>query len=201
MSAAVWNEPPARPHIDLSTRERFEVESARALLATISAIEPSDLAVAIRVGQHMLALYGTVDSGDIFAYAQAHGGLTEALRILLRAHGAEPEAGTPSKLDEVSPRCPAAHPEDPTPCGGPVAVTVLDADNAGVDGCEHHGARLLASLDRGRVYSHRDAPAGTAIKVFKAAQHIRPFPWNEDAPRTRPEQLSRAEVRRGGETR
>lgn len=29
------NTPAERPHIDLSTRERFEVESARALLATI----------------------------------------------------------------------------------------------------------------------------------------------------------------------
>lgn len=52
---------------------------------------PSDLAVAIRVGEKMLARYGVVDSGDIFDHAQAHGGLTEALRILLRAVGAEPE--------------------------------------------------------------------------------------------------------------
>jgi hypothetical protein len=51
--------------------------------------EPDDLAVAIRVGQYMLGKYGTVDSSDIFAYAQAHGGLTEALRILLRALSAE----------------------------------------------------------------------------------------------------------------
>jgi hypothetical protein len=51
--------------------------------------DPDDLAVAIRVGQYMLDKYGTVDSADIFAYAQAHGGLAEALRILLRALGAE----------------------------------------------------------------------------------------------------------------
>ncbi|QQM41967.1 hypothetical protein [Streptomyces liliifuscus] len=51
---------------------------------------PSDLAVAIRVAQKMLATYGVVDSGDIFAYAQAHGGLVEALRIVLRAVGSEP---------------------------------------------------------------------------------------------------------------
>jgi hypothetical protein len=101
-------------------------------------------------------------------------------------------------LDEVSPRCPAAHPEDPTPCGGPAAVTVLDADNAGADGCEHHGARLLASLDRGRVYALPDAPEGAAIRVFKAADGIRPFPW-VDGPRTRDEQLSRAETRARGE--
>jgi hypothetical protein len=60
--------------------------------ALITAPEPSDLDVAIRVAQRMLAAYGTVD-GDIFAYAQAHGALTEALRIMLRAHGAEAGEG------------------------------------------------------------------------------------------------------------
>lgn len=50
----------------------------------------TDLAVAIRVGQRMLAAYGDVGRGDIYAYAEAHGGLTEALRILLRALDAEP---------------------------------------------------------------------------------------------------------------
>ena len=92
-------------------------------------------------------------------------------------------------------RCPASHPEDPTPCGGPVAVTVLDAAGAGVTGCEHHAARLLASLDRARVYSLPDAEPGAAIRVHKAADEIRPFPWNTTSPRTRAEQLSRAEAR------
>ncbi|MFJ3822906.1 hypothetical protein [Streptomyces nodosus] len=73
-------------------------------------------------------------------------------------------------------RCPAAHPDDPTPCAGPTAVTVLDAFNAGADGCEHHAARLLASLHRGRVYPLPDAD-GAAIRVFKAAAGIRPFCW------------------------
>lgn len=90
--------------------------------------------------------------------------------------------------------CPAAHPTDPPPCVGPVVVTVLDAVNAGADGCEHHGARLLASLERGRVYALPDAPHGAAIRVFKAADHIRPFCWI-DGPRTKPSQLSRAENR------
>ncbi|MFF4356929.1 hypothetical protein [Streptomyces sp. NPDC001604] len=154
--------------------------------AATPSTEPNDLSVAIRVGQEMLRLYGTVDSGDIFDYAQAHGGLSEALRILLRALAAEPA------------RCPAAHPDDPTPCRGPAVVTVLDATNAGADGCEHHGARLLASLDGGRVYSLLDAPGGAAIRVFKAADGIRPFPW-VDSPRTRDDQLSRAEARARGE--
>jgi hypothetical protein len=90
-------------------------------------------------------------------------------------------------------RCPAAHPEDLTPCVGPVAVAVLDASGAGAEGCEHHGARLLASLDRGRVYPLPDAPRGAAIRVFKTADALRPFCW-ADGPRTEPS-LSRAENR------
>ncbi|MGQ5649487.1 hypothetical protein ACUJ8H_05400 [Streptomyces sp. EKR5.2] len=89
----------------------------------------------------------------------------------------------------VDRRCPAAHPDDPTPCVGPVAVTVLDALNAGADGCEHHAARLLASLDGGRVYPLPDAPPGAAIRTFTAAGSIRPFCWL-DGPRTAPSQLS-----------
>jgi hypothetical protein len=91
-------------------------------------------------------------------------------------------------------RCPAAHPEDPTPCDGPPVVTVLDRQNAGADGCEHHAARLLASLDQGRVHPLPDAPEGAAIRVFKAADGIRPFCWL-DGPRGESSQLSRAEIR------
>jgi hypothetical protein len=91
-------------------------------------------------------------------------------------------------------RCPAAHQEDPTPCDGPPAVTVLDAAGAGADGCEHHGARILASLHGGRVYALPDAPAGAASRVFQAADTIRPFCWF-DGPRSEPSQLSRAENR------
>jgi hypothetical protein len=94
-------------------------------------------------------------------------------------------------------RCAAAHSEDPTPCDGPPVVTVLDRQNAGADGCEHHAARLLASLEGGRVYALPDAPAGAAIRVFKAADGTRPFAWAEDAPRTKPSQLSRKENREG----
>ncbi|NUV61718.1 hypothetical protein [Streptomyces sp. CAI-85] len=92
-------------------------------------------------------------------------------------------------------RSPAAHPDDPTPCGGDVVVTVLDRANAGADGCEHHGARMLASLDGGRVYGLPHAAPGTAIRVFRAADGIRPFCWYEDAPRTEPSPFSHAENR------
>lgn len=93
-------------------------------------------------------------------------------------------------------RCQAAHPDDPTSCSGPPTVTVLDARNAGADGCEHHAARLLASLQGGRVYRLPGAIAdGAAIRVFQAAAGIRPFPWLTDAPRSVPPQLSHAENR------
>lgn len=137
--------------------------------------EPTDLAVAIRVAQKMLAAYSTVDSSSIYAYTVAHGGLTEALRLVLRAVGVEPVEQTETPTPAV--RCKAAHGDDPTPCDGPPTVTVLDATNAGARGCEHHGARLLASLDGGRVYGLPDAAPGTAIRVFKAAASLRPFPW------------------------
>lgn len=97
-------------------------------------------------------------------------------------------------VQDVARRCPAAHPQDPTPCAGPIVVTVLDATGAGADGCEHHGARLLASLDRGRVYALPGAPAGAAIRAFRATDGLRPFCWL-DGPRVRPAQLSRAENR------
>ncbi|MGW5427900.1 hypothetical protein ACWET9_11870 [Streptomyces sp. NPDC004059] len=75
------------------------------------------------------------------------------------------------------PRCPAAHPEDPTPCVGPVVVTVVDRENAGADGCEHHAVRLLASLTGGRPVAKPDAPDGIALQIFRAAGRTRPFPW------------------------
>jgi hypothetical protein len=145
--------------------------------------EPADLDVAVRVAQQLLDSHNTL-------------ALREALRLLLRALDAEPV----EQQEPPARRCPAAHLDDPTPCTGPAAVTVLDATNAGADGCEHHGARLLASLDGARVYALPDAPTGAAIRVFKAAQHIQPFPW-ADGSRTEPSQLSHEENRRRGECR
>lgn len=155
--------------------------------------EPSDLAVAARVAQLLLAEYEGIDHSDLLALDRAYAGLCETLRILLRHIGVE-------QAPVITGRCPAAHPEDPTPCTGRSVVTVLDAQNAGANGCEHHAARLLASLQGARVYALPDTPAGAAIRVFKAADGIRPFPWLSDAPRTQSSQLSHAE-NRGGEGR
>jgi hypothetical protein len=205
----------ARQDYAKGQQERAAVPNLHPTYATgVHVPGPSDLAVAIRVAQQLL------DSDQILS-------MREALRLLLRALHAEP-IGVPEPLyggdvgqfisdaydsladsdfdgepvvasgDAEAIRCPAAHAEDPTPCDGPPVVTVLDATSAGVDGCEHHAARLLASLDRGRVYALPDAPEGAAIRVFKAADTIRPFPW-VDGPRTRADQLSRAETRARGE--
>ncbi|MDH6435585.1 hypothetical protein M2158_004062 [Streptomyces sp. SAI-144] len=163
---------------------------ARASLGTrypnnvVTGREPSDLDVAISVAQQLL------ESDQVPS-------LREALRLLLRALGAEP-IGRPVNDEPPALRCPAAHPEDLTPCTGPIVVSVLDATNEGANGCEHHGARLLASLEDGRVYALPDAPDGAAIRVFKAADTTRPFAWI-DTPRTQPSQLSRAENRARGE--
>lgn len=183
---------------------------------TVGALpEPSNLAVAARVAQLLLAEHEHVDHTDVFALNRAHGALAEALRLVLRAVNAEPLRPAVAELHrlcrddyassadrraqhhqddahltenaveavaatmELGARCPAAHGDDPTPCTGPAVVTILDATNAGADGCEHHGARLLASLDGGRVYALPDAPAGAAIRVFKAAGSLRPFCWVE----------------------
>lgn len=51
------------------------------------AAEPSDLAVAARVAQLLLAEHETVDHRDLFAVNRAHGALAEALRLVLRAVG------------------------------------------------------------------------------------------------------------------
>ena len=95
-------------------------------------------------------------------------------------------------------RCRAAHPDDPSPCTGPQeAVTVLDRSNAGATGCEHHAARLLASVAGARVFSHPEHH-GAATRVYEAACDLRPFAWFEDAPRTQPSHLNRNDASQKG---
>ncbi|MFF7067331.1 hypothetical protein [Streptomyces pseudovenezuelae] len=158
---------------DYAKGQAQRATAGRWLPTTVAPLLPpmtGELDAAISIAQKVLAAYGTVEGG-IHDWAQAHGGITEALRILLRALNAEPAQPT------TGPRCPATHPEDPTPCDGPPVVTVLDRTNAGTNGCTHHGARLLASLEGGRVYALPGAPPGTAIAVFKAAADTRPYAW------------------------
>lgn len=95
---------------------------------------------------------------------------------------------------DANARCSAAHSEDPTPCIGPQdAVTILDGSGGAAAGCEHHGARMLASFDGARV--EPGSVVGAATRVFAAADSIRPFCWYENAPRTEPAQLSHVENR------
>ncbi|MCX4547193.1 hypothetical protein [Streptomyces sp. NBC_01565] len=87
-------------------------------------------------------------------------------------------------------RCAAAHTEDPTPCEGPHdAVLIRDRQTTtgGVPGCVHHGARMLASLEGGRVYPGPSAgvgrtpeSGGAAVDAYNRAQTLQPFPWMSD---------------------
>ncbi|GGM24920.1 hypothetical protein GCM10010129_81770 [Streptomyces fumigatiscleroticus] len=82
-------------------------------------------------------------------------------------------------------RCAAAHPEDPSPCAGPRdAVTVYDRTGTGVPGCEHHGARLFASLDGGCAVQRSVLLAGARVAL--AAAGLCPFPWRTGTPGTGP---------------
>ncbi|MDK1348040.1 hypothetical protein QNO09_33115 [Streptomyces sp. 378] len=119
-----------------------------------------------------LAAAQTLNLLDENAMARTIGRLEVAVERLIEMV----DAGT----GEMAGRCPAAHPEDLTPCTGPVVVTVLDAANSGAGGCEHHAARLLASITAGRPVAMPDAPAGIAVRIFRAAHHMRPYPWREE---------------------
>lgn len=104
---------------------------------------------------------------------------------------------SPRQAQERAGRCAAAHDDDPTPCVGPHdAVRILDPQDYEVWGCEHHAARLLASIEGARAYP--GSVSGAATRAYKASDTIRPFAW-VDGPRTRADQLSRAETRGRGE--
>ncbi|MER5277775.1 hypothetical protein ABT025_18730 [Streptomyces sp. NPDC002809] len=72
-------------------------------------------------------------------------------------------------------------------------MTILDGQGGAAAGCEHHGARMLASIDEAHV--EPGSVVGAATRVLAAADTIRPFCWYETAPRTEPGQLSHAENR------
>jgi hypothetical protein len=95
--------------------------------------------------------------------------IAELLRLCADDYASTTHLRSPGEHPAPARHCPAAFPTDPTPCRGPVAVTVLDSENAGADGCEYHAARLLASLDGGHVHARPDGPDGAALRVFKAA--------------------------------
>lgn len=92
-------------------------------------------------------------------------------------------------------RCSAAHPDDPTPCTRPHdAVRIVDTQDGETNGCEHHGARLLASLEDARAVEGSVPAAGARVTL--AADTIRPFCWYTRALRSEPSQRSHAENRR-----
>jgi hypothetical protein len=86
-----------------------------------------------------------------------------------------PDARRGRGVDSALTRCPAAHAEDPRPCDGPTdTVRIVDRPGAEVAACPLHGAVLLASLDRGRVYPLA-GPSGSAIGVYALARTLPPF--------------------------
>jgi len=67
------------------------------------------------------------------------------------------------------------HKEDPRPCEGAIdAVRIVNQAGGAVAACLLHGAVLLASLDRARVYP-LNGPEGSAITVFTRARTLPPF--------------------------
>jgi hypothetical protein len=72
-------------------------------------------------------------------------------------------------------RCAAAHAANTRPCEGqPDAVRIVDQTGAGTGACLLHGAVLLASLCRGRVYP-LNGPRGSAIAVYARARELLAF--------------------------
>ncbi|WP_137235511.1 hypothetical protein [Streptomyces sp. BPSDS2] len=110
--------------------------------------------------------YGVVQS----VYRRHNGKVAADVEFLGRPAGSIDA----EQLAPITGRCGTALPTDPTPCDGAPSVTVLDSSNAGADGCERHGARLLAALDGGRVYALPDAPEGAALRVHRSAGTGRP---------------------------
>ncbi|MEU5092120.1 hypothetical protein [Streptomyces sp. NPDC021356] len=131
----------------------------------------------VAAARETLAAAQDVDLLDGTAMARIIGQLETSLRDLVDL--VEGDGGQTAGPGPVASRCPAAHPEDPTPCSGPVVVTVLDSTNAGADGCEHHAVSLLASVTGSRPVPKPDTPVGLAVRLFRAADHTRPFPWRE----------------------
>ncbi|MFI6153308.1 hypothetical protein ACIBCA_11490 [Kitasatospora sp. NPDC051170] len=82
----------------------------------------------------------------------------------------------PGNTTSPQPRCEATHPDDASPCEGPLdAVTVLDRQGSAAGACVHHGAHLYASLVDPRV--RVGSVPGAAIEVYHRAQAIPAFAW------------------------
>ncbi|SFD61953.1 hypothetical protein [Streptomyces aidingensis] len=103
--------------------------------------------------------------------------LGKSLRQLIGFLEAECAAEEPPA--EEARRCPAAHAEDPTPCGdsAPDAVTVRDMHGGEVTGCVHHTARMFASITGARVLPGPGGRDGDATAALRASLELSPFCW------------------------
>ena len=98
----------------------------------------------------------------------------------------------------VPDRCAAAHARDPRPCEGATdAVQIVDQTAAATAACLLHGAVLLASLDRARVYP-LGGLAGCAITVYVRARSLPPFDFLTDPGTSRMTTVARSAPRLAG---
>ncbi|HWU23243.1 MAG TPA: hypothetical protein VN088_17015 [Nocardioides sp.] len=170
--------------------------------------EPSALSTAIRVGQEMLAIYGTTHCyADPAAVAQALGAIRESLRILLRALGAEtdgrPEGWTSKTLAQL--------PDDEAALPEPVRE-LLAAISATITLPDPGGARMDLVRYEGTV-SERTHLIQIAIRDILDGKAINGLQWEADylrkqitarPPRYRTSEQELADLRRianGGETK
>ncbi|WP_308072763.1 NUDIX hydrolase [Streptomyces bambusae] len=92
-------------------------------------------------------------------------------------HAARHHPARPVMVATDPGRCPAAHPSDPSPCTGPAAVTVVDQHGTRAEGCEHHAARMLASLTGAHLHALPGAPDGATTRTATAAASLPPYAW------------------------
>lgn len=68
------------------------------------------------------------------------------------------------------PTCRAHYNDDPQPCSGPAAVTILLADRIhGMVACEQHGADRMREAPGSYPIDLPDAPSRAGMRVWQAA--------------------------------
>ncbi|MGJ5897986.1 hypothetical protein ACSCBZ_39470 [Streptomyces niveiscabiei] len=120
----------ARPGAPASSPSRRLVAAGyvRRAPQLLASDRDSEILTAVRVAQRMLDTYGDSSGNDIYAYAEAHGALTEALRILLRAVDADHLVRRAATREAArQPGFPTAPPADPAAADEAVRRSVARA--------------------------------------------------------------------------
>ncbi|XUL89709.1 hypothetical protein ACQ86D_26340 [Streptomyces galilaeus] len=139
-----------------------QIVSRHAIEGTVTHVGPAEV-VALVFGRHAMRIAEAEAVEYLNAVLVDRGFPLRSMDAPLPVEGVYDRSG----------RCPAVLAHDPSPCDGAPAVTVLNSQNEGVDGCERHAARLLAVLTDGRPVALPEAPEGAALRVFAAAGELR----------------------------